>query len=29
MDAVYLVLIVGLFVLSWGLVSLCDAVRGE
>jgi hypothetical protein len=29
MDAVYVVLIVGLFALSWGFVYLCDAVKGE
>jgi hypothetical protein len=29
MDAIYLLLILALFALSWGLVYLCDAVRGE
>ncbi len=29
MDVLYLLLTVGLFALSWGLVYLCDAVRGE
>jgi hypothetical protein len=29
MDAVYVGLIAVLFALSWGLVALCDGLRGE
>jgi hypothetical protein len=29
MDAIYLLLIAGLFALSWGLVYVCDAIKGE
>lgn len=29
MDAIYLLLIFALFALSWGMVYLCDAVRGD
>lgn len=28
-DAIYLLLIVGLAGLSWGLMHLCSAVQGE
>jgi hypothetical protein len=29
MDVVYIVLVLGLSILSWGLVYLCDELKGD